>query len=174
MQTQRFIDLLLKKYRQAPDFPMLDWTTNPVSFYALMNLWDELFKTAAGGAASVYVAYGDVEMDEDSNIFRVEHPDGSKLITVYPEPKGGTFHILKRSSGGYELGFATDLDPARLTAAFEIIRAFIRANLTEDGAAQALEKHLVETYHHHFGFDDFDPFEDRLGRTPPDDDEGAS
>jgi hypothetical protein len=181
MQTSTYIDLLLKKYRQAPSFPFDDWTTEPVSFYALMNLWDEIFRTAAGQLSEFYIAGGDAQMDIDSLIFHVGTRDKTRRVNVHPEPDGGVFFIFtKTATEGYapdrlhlgelpdrsELGFATDLDRNRLIAAFEMIRTYTHTDLPTLDAAEALGKQFVETYKQHFGFPDFDPF---AGPTPDDD-----
>lgn len=173
MQTSTFIDLLLKKYRQAPSFPFDDWTTEPVSFYALMNLWDEIFRAAAGKTSDFYIAGGDAQMDIDSLIFHVGTRDKTRRVNVHPEPEGGVFFIFtKTATEGYapdrlhlgelpdrsELGFATDLDRSRLIAAFEMIRTYTHTELPTLDDADALGQTFVKTYKQHFGFPDFDPF----------------
>ncbi len=184
MQTSTYIDLLLKKYQQAPSFPFDDWTTDSVSFYALMNLWDEVFRTAAGQMADFYSAYGEARMDIDFNIFDVGTRDKTRRVNVHPEPDGGVFFIFtKIATDGYspdrlhlgelpdrsELGFATDLDRDRLIAAFEMIRTYTHTDLPDLDTADALGKTFTDTYKHLFGFPDFDPF---AGPTPDDDDGG--
>jgi hypothetical protein len=180
MQTSTYIDLLLKKYRQAPSFPFDDWTADPVSFYALMNLWDEIFRTAAGQVSDFYIAGGDLQMDIDSLIFHVGTRDKTRRVNVHPEPDGGVFFILtKTATEGYapdrlhlgelpdrsELGFATDLDRNRLIAAFEMIRTYTHTDLPTLDAADALGQQFIQTYKQYFGFPDFDPF---AGPTPGD------
>lgn len=65
-----------------------------------------------------------------------------------------------------ELAFATDLDRHRLIAAFEMIRTYTHTDLPTLDAADALGKQFVESYKHHFGFPDYNPFAE-----PSDDDE---
>jgi hypothetical protein len=183
MQTGTYIDLVLKKYQKAPGFPFDNWTMDSVSFYALMNLWDEIFRTAAGGQMSdFYIAVGEAKMDIDFNIFDVGTRDRTRRVNVHPEPDGGTFFVFaKPATDRYapdllhlgelpdrsELGFATDLDRNRLIAAFEMIRTYTHTDLPTLEAAEALHDRFVETYRHHFGFPGFDPF---AGPTPDDDD----
>lgn len=172
MTTHGYIDLLLKKYRNAPGFPFPDWTTDPVSFYALMNLWDEIFKTAAGTLAAGYAAGSETRMELDSLIYDLVNPAEGKRIAIHPEPEGGTFHLFSKTTDEgavhrSELGFATDIQPDRLVAAFEIIRAYVRADLPDAAATEALDDRLVAEHKSVFGFPDFDPF---AGPTPDDDD----
>jgi hypothetical protein len=182
MQTSTYIDLLLQKYRQAPSFPFDDWTTDPVSFYALMNLWDELFRTASGQMSDFYLASHDAQMDIDFNIFDVDTRDKTRRVNIHPEPDGGTFFIFtKPATEGYtqdrlplgelpdrsELGFATDIERNRLIAAFDMIRTYTHTDLATLDDAEALGRTFVAMYKQHFGFPDFDPF---AGPTPDDDD----
>jgi len=173
MNTCTFVDLLLKKYRKAPSFPFVDWTTNSVSFYALMNLWDELVKAAAGSKVSDYSATSDVTMDPNSNIYDIISPDKTRRISAHPEHDGGTFYLITKygdedfnpSKGDLDawpdrsqLGFPTDLQRDRLIACFEIIRAYTHADLPTLETVEDLNQMLVEKYNHVFGFPDFDPF----------------
>lgn len=183
MHTSTYIDLLLKKYAQAPSFPFDDWTSEPVSFYALMNLWDDLFRTAAGSMSDFYLAIGDVHMDVDSRIFQVGTRDGTRRVNVHPEQGGGVFFVLaKQKTEGYaperlhlgelpdrsELGFATDIDRDRLIAAFEMIRTYTHADLATLDAAEDLHHQFAAAYKKHFGFPDYDPFSE-----PPDNEDDA-
>jgi hypothetical protein len=183
MQASTYIDLLLRKYRQAPNFPFDDWTTNSVSFYALMNFWDELFRTAAGQLSDFYTANSDVKMEEFGFILDTGTRDKTRRVTIQPEREGGVFFIgTKRATDNYapdllhlgelpdrsELGFATDLDCNRLIAAFEMIRTYTHTDLPTLDDAEALDRQFVETYKHLFGFPDFDPF---AGPTPDDDED---
>lgn len=173
MSPEKYIDLLLQKYQQAPSFPFLDWTTNPVSFYALMNLWDELFKTAAGSEAEAYEAAVDVQMDIDSNIYDIRTKDRTRRFSVHPEPDGGTFFVIGKSGdAGYlsahpdsglwpdrtELGFATDIDRLRLIACFKIIRHYVAVKIGTPSDAELLYKEYAANFRHVFGFPDYDPF----------------
>jgi hypothetical protein len=181
MQISTYIDLLLKKYQRAPSFPFHDWTTNSVSFYALMNLWDELFRTAAGQLSDFYIASGDVKMEEFGFILDIGTRDKTRRVTIQPEANGGVFFIgTKHATDHYapdllhlgelpdrsELGFATDLDRNRLIAAFEMIRTYTHTDLPTLDGAEAMDRQFVDTYKRHFGFADFDPF----AESTPDDD----
>ena len=166
METERFIEPLVKKYQQAPGFPFLDWATDAVSFYALMNLWDDLFKTAAGTAAKEFEATLDVRMDPDSPIYDVTAPGLLRRVKVVPEPEGGTFHFLRSSDQpetGFrsELGFATDIEPRRLSAAFEITRAYMTTQIETEADLATLDAQCVDAYADRFGFSDYDPFRNR-------------
>ncbi|MEM9871396.1 MAG: hypothetical protein AAF822_09065 [Pseudomonadota bacterium] len=176
MKTETFIDALLRKYQQAPNFPFHDWTTNSVSFYALINLWDELFKTAAGQQVVQFEALRDVEMDIDSLIYDVGTQDRTRRVSVYPEQDGGTFNLFfKEKTDGYRperahlgdlpdrtsLEFATDLQANRLVACFDIIRTYLSTACPDSELAAELEARLIKTHRHVFGFSDFNPFEGR-------------
>jgi hypothetical protein len=182
MKTDTYIDLLLQKYRQAPTFPFDDWTEDAVSFYALMNLWDELFRVAAGRMSDFYMAIGDIQMDVDSRIFQVGTRDGTRRVNVHPEQGGGVFFVIaKQATEGYapdrlhlgelpdrsELGFATDIDRNRLISAFEMIRTYTHTELPTLEAAEALHAEFVGKYKDHFGFPDYNPF----AQSDDDDDE---
>jgi len=178
MDTAPYIDLLLEKYRKAPSFPFTDWASNAVSFYALMNLWDDIFKTAVGQEAASYVAASDTKMDPDSLIYDARTPAGDKAVSVFAEESGGTFHVIwSPAKPDYvpdmahmgilpdrtRLGFATDIERARLIAAFDIIRAYARSDIATEEDAKAFDQACVARYAEVFGFDDYDPFENRRG-----------
>lgn len=172
MKPETHIDTLLRKYEQAPGFPFHDWTTNAVSFYALMSLWDEVFKTAAGQRASDFEALRDAQMDKDSLIYDVGTRDRTRRVNVYPEQNGGTFNLFFHGTTGGDLlgqnhlpdrsslGFATDLQRDRLVACFEIIRAYLSTPLTQAEMVEDLDAALIKSFRHVFGFPDFDPFAD--------------
>ncbi len=172
MTVANYVDTLLKKYRQAPGFPFEDWTRDPVQFYALVNIWDELFRVAAGNHSVDYMAGNDVVMDIDSLIYDVRKNDRTRRVAVYPEKEGGSFAILtSRGDGDYwpdrtELSLPTDLDRDRLCAAFEMIYRYVRADLNDFSSAEDLQAEFIRKYRHLFGFRDYNPFEnyDALGR----------
>ncbi len=182
MTPETYIDRILQKYQQAPGFPFPDWHRDSVSFYALLNLWDDLFRTASGQAGTPYVATVDVKMDPDSNIYDVTTPQRDRRITVHPEPEGGTFFVLfNPATEGFspdqipegalpdrtELGFAMDIERNRLIAAFNMIRAYTHSDLTGAESAAAMQSLFEEHYASYFGFADFDPF----AKPAPDDDD---
>jgi hypothetical protein len=184
-QSSTYIDILLKKYQKAPSFPFDDWTTYSVSFYALMSLWDEVFRTAAGKLADFYVANGDAKMEEFSFILDIGTRNKTRRVTIQPETTGGVFFIATKPATEHyapdllhlgerpdrsELGFAADLDRNRLIAACDMIRIYTHTDLPDIAAAEALDRHFVETYKHLFGFPDFDPFS---GPSPDDNDHPA-
>jgi hypothetical protein len=173
MTPAPFIDLLLKKYQRAPGFPFHDWTTDSVSFYALMSLWDEPFRTASGQTTHFYFAIGDAKMDNDSLILDVALRDHSRRVSVHPEPDGGMFLITAkpqmdgyapdRIHAGYlpdrsHLSFASNIERGRLIAVFEMINTYTHAPLATLAMAEQLNDQFVGTYRHIFGFPDFDPF----------------
>ncbi len=130
MSTVRYIEKLLKKYRQAPSFPFDDWCVNPVSAYALTNLWDDLFRVAAGEMSGSFVAAVDMPLDEDSHIYDVIRKDRRKRFNVRPQAEGGDFGLLVGWQNDTlpdrtELCFTTDLQPARLAAAFDMTREWL-------------------------------------------------
>jgi hypothetical protein len=183
MQSSTYIDILLKKYQKAPSFPFDDWTTYSVSFYALMSLWDEVFRTAAGKLADFYVANGDAKMEEFSFLLDIGTRNKTRRVTIQPETSGGVFFIAPKPATEHyapdllhlgelpdrsELSFATDLDRNRLIAAFDMIRIYTHTDLPSLDAATALDQQFVATYQHLFGFPDFEPF---AGPTPDDDDD---
>lgn len=190
MNTAKYIDTLLRKYQKAPGFPFYEWTRDPVQFYALINIWDEIFRVAAGSEAARYEAGNDVKMDLDSLIYDVRRADKTRRIAVYPEKEGGVFAILTSrgddeydqygEGSGYwpdrtELSLAIDLDRNRLCAAFDMIQRYVREDLPDFSAAESLHADLITKYRHMFGFSDYNPFEnyDVNGHyiEPPDDDE---
>lgn len=174
MITSKYIDTLLKKYRKIPGFPFQEWTRDSVQFYALINIWDEIFKTAAGAEADHYEAASDVKMDPDSLIYDVRRKDKTRRIAVYPEKDGGGFAILTSrgdeeyvshgADSGYwpdrtELSLPTDLNTERLCAAFEMIRLYVRADLPDFAASESLQANFITKYRNIFGFSDYNPFE---------------
>ena len=165
MHSTKYIDTLLVKYRKAPGFPFHEWTSDPVQFYALINIWDEIFRTASGSEAADYEAGGDVKMDPDSLIYDVRRKDRTRRVAVYPEKEGGGFAILTSwgDDGSWpdrtELSLPMDLDRDRLCAAFEMIRHYVKADLPDFAAAEALQADFITKYRHMFGFADYDPFQ---------------
>jgi hypothetical protein len=172
MEIGTYIDLLLKKYRQAPSFPYDDWATDPVSFYALMNLWDEIFRSAAGQMSDFYIAQGDVRMDASSVIFDVTTRDKTRRVDIYAQPENGDFFLAtKLQTDGYapellhlghlpdrsELAIQCDLDRDRLIAVFAMIRAYTHAGLPTLDDADALGAAFEKTYRHLFRFPDPGP-----------------
>jgi hypothetical protein len=166
METATYIGLLLKKYRQAPSFPFDDRATDPVSFYALMNLWDEIFRIAAGQTQAFYFGNDTVRMEPSSVIFDVSTRDKTRRVDVYPQPTGGDFFVAaKLATDGYapdllhlghlpdrsELAFQCDLDPARLAAAFDMIRTYTHASIVTADDVDAMDAAFSSAYGKLFG-----------------------
>lgn len=175
MNTETFIVRLLKKYGKAPSFPFDDWATDPVSFYALMNLWDDLFRVAAGSRAAGFSAVGDAIMDPESRIYEVMDSGAGIKVNVSHEKEGGTFYLYANEAD-YDfpfrvyLGFPTDLKSERLAACFDIIRDVLGDPPRSVEEADTMQELLGRRYRHVFGFPDYDPFAwlDRNDETDPD------
>ncbi|MEM1375487.1 MAG: hypothetical protein AAGF78_14005 [Pseudomonadota bacterium] len=164
MKHTRLITPLLAKYEKAPQFPFTDWHEDGVSFYALMSLWDDLFCAAAGKERDTFQATQDVKMDIDSLIFDVSSETLGLRVTVYPESAGGTFHFLPSPpQDGFrsQLGFATDLEPSRLSAAVSLIQLYVSEKPGSEAELEDLDRRCVAEFSELFGFEDFDPFESR-------------
>lgn len=164
--AERFIESLIKKYQTASGFPFLNWASDPVSFYALTNLWDDLFQAASGKNFAAFEATLDAKMDPDSPIYDVTARALGRRVLVSPEPEGGTFHFIARDANPdepfrSELGFSMDLAPERLASAFEIIRAYMSTDIENRADLKALEDVCIEQHAHRFGFTDYDPFASR-------------
>lgn len=159
MSTERYIETLLQKYRQAPGFPFDNWVTDQVSAYALLNLWDEIFRVASGDAASNFRATAELRYDPDAMIYDVQTADFRKRFNVFHKADGGDFAVLVSWSttdlpDRSELGMSTDLDPDRLAAAFEMIRVWAKDPFeTEDiQRGFALDDAFVARYADRFTF----------------------
>ncbi len=193
MTPSSYIDLLLKKYRQAPQFPFDDWAEDAVSFYALINLWDEVFRTAAGERASDYVAMQDVSMEEFSPLFDVVTARRDRHVTIRHAREGGGFLLVSKAGDAdfrpedipvgalpdrSWLDVSSDLDQDRLCAVFEMIRDYVRTPLPNLGLAEKMEQRFIVHHRAAFRTDLDDPFEDydEEGRyiEPPHDDEDDS
>ncbi|WP_411840265.1 hypothetical protein [Paracoccus sp. ME4] len=190
MTPSSYIDLLLRKYRQAPQFPFDDWAQDPVSFYALINLWDEVFRTAAGERASDYVAMQDVRMDEFSPLCDVVTAGRDRHVTIRHAQEGGGFLLVSKagdpdfrpeniSVGALPdrswLDVSSDLDRERLCAVFEMVRDYVRTPLPALGQAEELERGFIIRHRAVFRTTTDDPFEgyDSEGRyvASPDDED---
>ena len=176
MTPDRYIDTLLKKYQKAPSFPFHDWIENDISFYALINIWDEIFKNAAGKYADDYVALGDVEQDINSSIYQIKHKEKNIVFGVSPTSPscdsdvGGIFNLLhtfyspelQPMDDKFELGIVCDLNRERLICLVHIIYHFTH-NLPENyDELQQMNQMLIKKYGHHFGFPDYNPFKSPL------------
>lgn len=170
MSPDLYIDTLLKKYRKAPSFPFEDWVENPVSFYALINIWDEIFSVAAGQKKHLYEAYGEVKRDIDSSVYQVIHKAERKKFEVTHEPIGGTFYLITHfdpfdsddeSKDMYTLGIVSDLDRTRLICCFNIIRHFTHTPITCEADRKEMENLFISSYSQYFKFPDYDPFAPR-------------
>ncbi|OKH88352.1 hypothetical protein [Thalassospira sp. TSL5-1] len=166
MTPEHYIDRLLQKYQKYPGFPFDDWVQNAGSFYALINIWDEIFKASAGKLFADYVAYGDAQQDEYSFIYRVKHVKKNAVVWITP-----SWPALKTKIGGdggiletvyppemqprddkYELNINSDLDRDRLVCFFEMIRHFIH-NLPENSVdVERHNKMYIERYGKYFGW----------------------
>ncbi len=155
MKIDAYISKLLEPYRKAPDFPLADWAENPVSFYAIVNLWDDIFRTAAGSAGDGWRAVGDARMDPDSFLYHVESGDGGRRLLISHAPDGGLFFVEDGRDAGTKLEIVCDLDEKRLAASFQMIRAFAAA---ETEQLPDLDATFVAAHAPHFGFPDHDPF----------------
>ncbi|PZO65518.1 MAG: hypothetical protein DI498_09435 [Paracoccus denitrificans] len=181
MTPSSYIDLLLKKYRQAPQFPFDDWAESPVSFYALINLWDEVFRAAAGERASDYVAMQDVSMDEFSPLYDVVTAGRDRHVTIrHACEGGGVLLVSKKGDTNFRpedipvgalpdrswLDVSCDLNQDRLCAVFEMIRDYVRTPLPELGMAEELERRFIIRHRTAFRTEQDDPFEnyDENGR----------
>ncbi|MEP3344969.1 MAG: hypothetical protein ABJN34_03755 [Litoreibacter sp.] len=164
MTPHPFIDTLLEKYKKAPSFPFHDWVENPVSFYALINLWDDIFKAAAGKVALEFVAANEIKQDPDSKVYSVVHLGLSRIVHVSHDDEGGLFFLSESQPGPDDdapldrLEIISDISRPQLIASFEILREFARADLSAPGARSALEKDFVARFKNAFGYPDFDPF----------------
>lgn len=184
MTPDVYIDTLLKKYRKAPSFPFIDWKENTVSFYALINLWDELFSTAAGKARESYRALGDATQDPDSYIYRVIHNDNGKKFSVTPQDSpedGGIFYLItnpgEKANGSddqYDLGYVGDLDRNRLIGVFNMLQRYVKTPIASDDDRKKMDRLFVANYGKRFGFPDHNPYNSPLfpiTETTEDDDE---
>ncbi|HHL2459782.1 TPA: hypothetical protein ACQ30S_004119 [Yersinia enterocolitica] len=174
MTPSSYIDLLLKKYRKAPQFPFDDWAEDPVSFYALINLWDEMFRAAAGEMAFGYVAMQDVSMDEFSPLCDVVTARRDRHVTIRHAREGGGFLLVSKAGdpdfrpenipvGALPdrswLDVSSDLERDRLCAVFEIIRDYVHTPLPDLGLAEELERRFIIRHRAAFRTDLDDPFE---------------
>ncbi|MEL7182041.1 MAG: hypothetical protein AAGK57_00195 [Pseudomonadota bacterium] len=190
MTPSSYIDRLIKKYRQAPQFPFDDWAEDPVSFYALINFWDDVFRTAAGETASDYAAMQDVSMDEFSPLYDVGTAKRDRHITIRHAREGGGFLLVSKAGDAdfriedipigalpdrSWLDVSSDMDRDRLCAVFEMIRDYVRTPLPDLGLAEDLDRQFVVRHRAAFRTKQDDPFEDydEDGRyvEPPDDDD---
>ncbi len=172
MTPDTYIDMLLEKYRKAPNFPFKDWKKNPISFYALINFWDDLFAVAAGKQKENYKALGDVKQDADSYIYRVINNKAVKKISVTPQKDdevGGMFYLITNtgenpdgSDDQYDLGFVGDLDRTRLIYNFHMIRHYVSNSINSDEDRKKMDELFKDNYGKYFGFNDYNPFKSPL------------
>lgn len=176
MTPDTYINTLLKKYQIAPSFPFDDWVENSVSFYALINIWDEIFKTAAGSHKGDYIALGDAQQDEYSFIYQVKHKAQNVVFVVTPswpalETKvGGDFAVLhtvyppelQPMDDKFELGVNSDLDRDRLVCLFQIVRQFTH-DLPKNGEDVAqFNESMIAQFGRYFGYPNYNPFNSPL------------
>lgn len=165
MTPHLFIDTLLEKYKQAPSYPFHDWVENPVSFYALINLWDDIFKAAAGKVALEFVAANEIKQDPDSKVYSVVHVGLSRIVHVTHDAEGGLFFLAESQPSPDEnapldrLEIISDISRPQLIASFQMLREFIRADLSAPDARYTLEQDFVARFKSAFGYPDFDPFQ---------------
>ncbi|WP_298258166.1 hypothetical protein [uncultured Litoreibacter sp.] len=165
MTPHLFIDTLLEKYQQAPSYPFHDWVENPVSFYALINLWDDIFKAAAGKVALEFVAANELKQDPDSKVYSVVHDGMSRIMHVSHDAEGGLFFLAESQPSPDEdapldrLEIISDISRPQLLASFQMLREFARADLSAPDARSALEQDFVIRFKSAFGYPDFDPFQ---------------
>lgn len=179
MTPDTYVDTLLKKYQRAPSFPFKDWVENPISFYALINFWDEIFKSASSQGVEKYKAVGDVTQDKDSRIYMVINAEENKKFYVTPEREGGIFYLITNyvDDGGepfeeYCLGVSTDLDRDRLICSFHMIRHYSHNQIKDDADRRQMDALFVDKYGKYFGFPDYNPFNSPLFPiTEPDNDD---
>lgn len=164
--------MILKNNQKTPSFPFDDWVENPVSFYALINIWDEIFRAASGKLSDDYVAYGDAEQDEYSFIYRVKHVKRNVVVWVTP-----SWPALKTKIGGdggiletiyppemqpredkYELNINSDLDRDRLVCFFMMIRHFTHNLPESSGDVVRYNEMYIERYGKYFGYPNYNPY----------------
>jgi hypothetical protein len=184
LQASAFVELTLKKYQQLAGYPFLDWQTNPAHRSALKELWDGIFKTAAGQRAQHYRVVPELERDPEQAILHLQTPDWLRRVRLSACPDGGgfaifdkmgddeytpenAFHPLLRPTGYLpdrtELNIVTDLDANRLIASFEMIRQYTQADIPNYVAGLALDKQFIASYRHLFGYAEIDPFSGATG-----------
>ena len=182
MTPDVYVDNLLKKYEKAPSFPFKDWMDNPISFYALINIWDDVFSVAAGRKKEEYVALGDAKQDVDCYIYRVINIREKKKISVTPQngnEVGGIFYLITNrgesedgSDDEYDLGVVGDLDRNRLICIFHMIRHYVSVEIKNEKDIEEMESLFVSNYGKYFGFSHYNPFNSPLFPiTEVDDDE---
>ncbi|WP_147253000.1 hypothetical protein [Thalassospira profundimaris] len=169
MTPETYIDTLLKKYKKAPGFPFKDWVVNPVSFYALINIWDELFSVAAGREKQGYKALGEAKQQKDSYVYQVYDPVSKKKFRVTYSENGGTFHVLtsvvdpgREDLDEYELGFVVDLERDRLVCCFKMIQYYVSHSIKNENDRKDMDQFFVDHYGKYFGFEDYNPFNSPL------------
>lgn len=169
MTPDIYIDKLLQKYKQAPSFPFDDWVENPVSFYALINFWDEMFKTASGQQVSQYKSVGEVKQDPDSRIYMVIDEERNKKFYVMPDRNGGIFYLITNyyeepylPPEEYCLGVVADLDRTRLICIYNMIRHYVSNPISTDNDRKKMDSAFIESYGKYFGFPDYNPFNSPL------------
>lgn len=166
------VQAVLSQYQQLDGFPFLDWRRNPAHRSALKAFWQAIFKTATGQRAPQYLAEPDLERDPEQAILHLATHDWQRRIRLCACSGGGSFAILDKVGDdeytpenafhgllqptGYlpdrtEFGIATDFDPNRLIAAFEMIRAYTHADIPNYKAGFALDKQFIASFQHLFG-----------------------
>jgi len=180
MSPETYIETLLSKFRPMESYPFEDWVDNPISFYNLINLWDAIFRTAAGKHTDEYAAFGDARDEGSSFVYRVKHKNRNVVIEITPpwpslETRvGGDFAIFETlyspddmeyfgySEDKIEFGVNCDLDRKRLVCAFEMIRHFTH-NLPENpDQGKRMYALFQERYGAFFGFAHYNPYNSLL------------
>ena len=169
MTPEHYIHRLLQKYQKYPGFPFDDWVQNAGSFYALINIWDEIFSVAAGEAKEKYKALGDAKQHPDSYIYQVCNSASRKKIRVTYSEYGGTFHVLsnvvdpgRENMNKYELGFVVDLERNRLVSCFNMIRYYVSNSIEGESDREDMDNFFIDSYGEYFGFEDYNPFNSPL------------
>jgi hypothetical protein len=161
-------DRLLAGLTRLPKPLFNDWQSQPDSFAAITAFWHDLFRTAAGAKADNYRDTGQVTMEEWGFAFDVETSDHSRRIRGNFCEDSSSFCIIWKDATDYyrpelthqgerpnraELSLNLDMQAASLIANFEIIRAFIAADIPSCEASEELEVQFNQTWGHVMMYD---------------------
>jgi hypothetical protein len=170
MQTEKYIHTLLNKYKLVPSFPFDDWCENSVSFYSLINLWDELFSSAAGPSKGDYLAIGDVFQNENSRIYQVYSISSKKKLYISHDKVGGIFFFGESSVNPEDpsdemsekkftyFEISTQITHEKLLAAYAMIKKFLQAPINDYDDVEQLDTEFVAQYAQYFGYPNHNPF----------------
>jgi hypothetical protein len=143
MNSVGYIARLLERHSQNPLFPFSNWANDPTEFSALRAFWDEILKAAAGEVYANYQNTIEPRMDEGLSPYDMMLHDRRRRVEIRPWPEGGTFLLIGNFATDHyapdriEFGewpdrtwfsIATDLDPYRLAAVFEMIEKYVLAD----------------------------------------------